>query len=288
MTQKSHNSKHLPKIKSYKKDLAPICFYFDLFTTPNFQIPIMPLPMRVDKVSNGESTYLILPNFEQLSELCDELNLQVNFKLFYLIGIKNLISYTKQKYKEVTSRKLRRDLIFNWFENSINLHTEIPSLVEDLTYLLSEFLLMYSFIKIEGNLEDFEEYKNFLIKFCDNIIIYFKDRLNQNLIKINENGNLIEEEIYKSKKQKYYPNIIPINVIKRNKMVKMGFIPYLIYDDIIDVFYYNKKILDLNEQELYGLNHWENIGIINNKSNINNKNNIMLYNNINNLNIKRY
>ena len=86
MIQKPHNSKTLPKIKSYKNDLAPICFYFDLFTTPDFQIPVMPLPMRVDKVSNGESTYLILPNFEILSELCDKLNLQVNFKLVELRG----------------------------------------------------------------------------------------------------------------------------------------------------------------------------------------------------------
>ncbi|KKL99533.1 hypothetical protein LCGC14_1813490, partial [marine sediment metagenome] len=39
------------KLKSYKKDLAPIGFYFDIFATEIFKIPVMPVPMRIDKLT---------------------------------------------------------------------------------------------------------------------------------------------------------------------------------------------------------------------------------------------
>ncbi|GAJ01104.1 unnamed protein product, partial [marine sediment metagenome] len=47
-------------------------------------------------------------------------------------------------------------------------------------------------------------------------------------------------ELYSEKKEKYYPKIITIKI---DKKLKMNFVPYLVYDDILDIFSYNKKIL---------------------------------------------
>ncbi|MFW9951414.1 MAG: hypothetical protein ACFFKA_14965, partial [Candidatus Thorarchaeota archaeon] len=63
------------KIKTFKEDIAPIGFYFDIFTTDFCEIPILPLPLRIDKISKGEATVIITPNFNKIKSLCTELKL---------------------------------------------------------------------------------------------------------------------------------------------------------------------------------------------------------------------
>ena len=135
------------KLKSFKNDLAPVGFYFDIFPTNIFKIPIMPIPMRIDKMSNGRATFFIIPDLFKLDSFLETLDLVFNFESFLIEGLKNLILYSKKKYKEITYRTLTLEPLTNWFENSLNLKTEIPSLIEDFTFLLSEYLKMFAIIE---------------------------------------------------------------------------------------------------------------------------------------------
>ena len=50
------------KLKSYQNDLAPLDFFFDKFITDLFKIPITPIPMRIDKLTNGQLTLFLSPD----------------------------------------------------------------------------------------------------------------------------------------------------------------------------------------------------------------------------------
>ncbi|MCK4285576.1 MAG: hypothetical protein KAX18_05205, partial [Candidatus Lokiarchaeota archaeon] len=251
--------------KDYKKDIAPIGFFFDIIPTELFKVPILPIPMRIDKVVKGEITYFIRFNTAKLFSLFKELNLFIDFKSFFIIGIRNLLDYAKKNSNEIARHSFRKDLVRKWLYNSISVEIDIPDLTEDLTYLLSEFLKTYSFINIL-DVND-ERYIKELINYCDRIIAYFQERLESNSIKIKSNGDFKEEKIYFIKKAKYYPRIIEINIEKfrggeKNIAKKMRFVPYLIYDDILETFFYNKKLLLSQKKTPYNFTFFHKKGII--------------------------
>ena len=241
------NSKHLSKLRTFKRDLAPMGFYFDIFSTDIFQIPILPIPMRIDKLSNGEPTLFITPNLEKLEKVFKRLNLTINFHLFYITGIKNLINYANLKQKELTLRGLDSDKIRKWWEASNNISAFNPDLGESFTFITSQFLKTYSYVD-KNNLDptqNKDEYKNILIEYCDSIIKYFRNKIEKNIFFIKNEDKIEKEKLYLERKQKYYPLVIklPVNDLVTNRTSEMGFVPYLIYDDLLDSFYYNKKIL---------------------------------------------
>ncbi len=256
------------KLKSYKKDLAPIGFYFDIFATEIFKIPVMPVPMRIDKLTNGDLTLFIFPDVKNLNKLLKKLNLAFNTKTFFLHGISNLINFAKSEYKKITKRNLKHEIIIKWFENSKVIITEIPSFTELYTYLLLEFLKTFSNIEEKGLNASPEEYTTELILYCDRIIKYAKEKIENNLVLIKVDGSLKTEQLYLEKKGKYYPQIIsiPISNLNIKKKAKMSFIPYLIYDDILDIFSYNKKLLHESKQLPLDMTIWKNKGIINKRS----------------------
>ena len=260
-----------PKLKSFKNDLAPVGFTFDIFPINIFKIPIMPIPMRIDKISNGRATFFIIPDLFKLDSFLETLDLVFNFESFLIEGLKNLILYSKKIYKEITYRTLSLESLTNWFENSLNLKTEIPSLIEDFTFLLLEYLKMFDTIENEGITINSKEYTARLSEYCEINIKFFKERIEGNKIQITEKGALKTVKLYREKKEKYYPDIISIGVEnrKKNKINKLTFVPYLIYDDILDCFAYNKQLLDNNEKKTIDLRLWKEMGIINKRSNIN-------------------
>ena len=251
--------------KDYKKDIAPIGFFFDIMPTELFKVPILPIPMRIDKVVKGEATYFIRFNTAKLNSLFKELNLFIDYKSFFTIGIRNLLDYAKKNSNEIAHHSFRKDLLRKWLYNSISIEVDIPDLTEDLTYLLCEFLKTYSYI---NNLDvNDERYIKKLINYCDRIIEYFQERLESNSIKIKSNGDYTEEKIYFIKKSKYYPRIIEIKIKKfrggeKYILKKMRFVPYLIYDDILDTFFYNKKLLTNQTQKPYKFTWFSEKGII--------------------------
>ena len=266
------NRKTLTKLKTFKNDLAPMGFYFDIFSTKIFQIPILPIPMRIDKISNGEPTLLITPNREKLEKAFKKLKLRINFNLFYFIGIKNFLNYASIIQKDLTLRGLDGDKIIKWWKASNNISAFNPDLSESFTFITSQFLKTFSYID-KNNLDptqDKNEYKNILIDYCDSIIKYFRNKIEKNVFSI-ENEDIIEmEKLYLEKKQKYYPLEIKIlvNDLTAKKSHEMRFVPYLIYDDLLDSFYYNKKLLENTTDDAINLKVYEDNDIIIKTSNI--------------------
>ncbi|MFX0177530.1 MAG: hypothetical protein ACFE85_15055 [Candidatus Hodarchaeota archaeon] len=253
------------KLKSYTRDIAPLGFYFDVFSTDDFTIPIMPVPMRIDKITNGQGTYFILPNMNIMNDLFKEVGYFIDFKNFIFEGIKNLIIYSKKKYKEIIFRSLMGDRIIEWFGASLLIDAEIHSLTQDFSYLISEFLKIYTKIEKNNLNPENDHYKVYLIEYCENLISYFREKIESNIFYVKENKEIIAKPLYKEKKNKYYPIIIEtqVNNLKKNKLEKMNFIPYLIYDDILDIFNYNKIILIENlEIKPFDLKIYEKIQII--------------------------
>src|SRR5271157_5259754 len=79
------------RLKSNRSDIAPMAFYFDIFATDFARIPVLSVPMRVDKVTNGEPTLLILPNITEVSHISQELGLIIDYNLFFITGLQNLV-----------------------------------------------------------------------------------------------------------------------------------------------------------------------------------------------------
>lgn len=256
------------KLKSFKNDIAPTGFYFDLFTTDLFKIPVMPIPMRIDKIANGKPTLFIFPDVIKLNKLCEKLDLFLDLKLFFILGIKNLINFTKKKYKEITLRPLDDNKIRNWFNNSKIINADISYLTNDFTFLISEFLKLYSKIDFD---KDLEEYHPDLIQYCNTIINFLNEKIEDNILHVKNENVIKTEKLYQERGDKYFPNIMTINVYNTNtkKMKEMNFIPYLIYDDLFDSFSYNKKLLLEHNYSLFNLQSWKKNNIINNGSKTN-------------------
>ena len=266
------NRKTLTKLKTFKNDLAPMGFYFDIFSTKIFQIPILPIPMRIDKISNGEPTLLITPNREKLEKAFKKLKLRINFNLFYFIGIKNFLNYASIIQKDLTLRGLDGDKIRKWWKASNNISAFNPDLSESFTFITSQFLKTFSYID-KNNLDptqDKNEYKNILIDYCDSIIKYFRNKIDKNIFLIENEDKIEMEKLYLEKKQKYYPLEIKIlvNNLTAKKSHEMRFVPYLIYDDLLDSFYYNKKLLENTTDDAINLKVYEDNDIIIKTSNI--------------------
>ena len=266
------NRKTLTKLKTFKNDLAPVGFYFDIFSTKIFQIPILPIPMRIDKLSNGEPTLLITPNLEKLEKVFKKLKLRINFNLFYFIGIKNFLNYANIKQKDLTLRSLDGDKIRKWWKASNNISAFNPDLSESFTFITSQFLKTFSYID-KNNLDprqDKDDYTNILIDYCDSIIKYFRNKIEKNIFFIENEDKIEMEKLYLEKKQKYYPLEIkiPVNDLIAKKTHEMGFVPYLIYDDLLDSFYYNKTLLINDTNDSINLKVYVDNEIINKTSNI--------------------
>lgn len=251
-------------MKSFKNDIAPLLFYFDIFTTEIFEVPIMPVPIRIDKVINGDLTLFILPDCNLLNNFFERIDFSLNFKIFFTFGLKNLVKYAKNKFTTLSYRPFKLEKIFNWFEKSKEISANIPSLVEDFTFLISEFALLYSHIEKMNDSPIKDDIISEFDRYCERIINYFKDNLEQNSIRVVENGEVTSKKIFKEKKGNYHPEIVPldIKILNKDKVKKKFFVPYLIYDDIIDCFSYNRKLLNENSQAPCDLNIFLNRNIL--------------------------
>lgn len=255
------------KLKSFKKDIAPTGFFFDIISSKLFKIPIAPVPLRIDKLTNGEPTLIVLPNTEYLERLFNDYKVNINYKLLYSIGLNNLITYAKEKYKEITKKTLQLKKIREWWNSSKNISSNCIDLKESFTYLYSQFIKVFSIIT-QNNLNDVES-TNILIEYCDKIIQYFRFKIEENIFRIRHENHIKEEKLYIEKKNKCYPLVLKIEVLDRsnNKIYTRDFVPYLIYDDILNCFSYNRSIL---KKELKGkminLKLYQNFNILNNIS----------------------
>ncbi len=93
------------KIPVYKSDGAPMLLFIDILKSKIFENPCLGTPLRIDKITNGQSTLFIFPKkqiFQEFNNQFYTLNLKKIFQFF----VDNLIKYAKKKYNELCLRQL--------------------------------------------------------------------------------------------------------------------------------------------------------------------------------------
>jgi len=256
------------KLKGFHKDIAPIGFYFDIFTTELFQTPILPLPMRIDKLSNGEPTLIIKLDMKKIERVSKKFNLCLNLNNFYLMGIKNFVHYARVKIKEITLRMLDNRKIEKWWEASKNISTTIPDLTETFTFINLSFIKTFALIKKRNLIPSQEDYIKVLLTNCENIVKFLQEKIETNTFTYSTDNEVSIEKLYLEKKNKFYPLIIKIPIYNETiqRSYQMEFVPYLIYDDLLDVFFFNANLLRNGEKKPINLKVYENTQIINTRS----------------------
>ncbi|MFX1366056.1 MAG: hypothetical protein ACFFCE_18330 [Promethearchaeota archaeon] len=272
------------KFKIYKSDAAPFFFYIEIFP-PNLtsynkeyalvllkkikENPIMPLPMRVDRVFNGEKSLLIRPREPISFPIMDDLEAWVNPSIFLQYGIEKLLYFTEIRAFELFISHLKIEKINKWWKASKFLYAKIRQIEEDFSASLKAYIS--TVLKAKLNNEDIinaaKDYCKIIKELCEN-------RMNQNSIiveTISKVGNVrmyiektgrYREKGKKVEKIEYHPELIDIDVynlvekgFKYNrdnqdinldelKPKQIKYIPLLFYDDLLECMLQNLKILE--------------------------------------------
>lgn len=235
----SRNLKKIPTRINFKKsDGAPMIFFIDVISN-NFPNPILPMPSRIDMVSNGYPTNFILPK-KRISIKFEQDFYTYDYNKLYFSFLQNLIFYSKQKYLEITFRKLEQQTLEKWWDKSIKSEAMIPSYYQDIEFVLEAYLNAFKLYK-ETNDE-----LGALLDYCNKIIDYCNERLKSNIIEIYYKEKLIEKRMYKIKRDHYFPDIFEYDyqILGTDKTQRKAFVPIMIYDDLLECFLFNKMQIE--------------------------------------------
>ncbi|NVM18739.1 MAG: hypothetical protein HWN80_13575 [Candidatus Lokiarchaeota archaeon] len=278
------------KYKTYRSDAAPFFFFIDIFPldlkkfdTPHSLAlakhiknnPIMPLPMRVDRVFNGESSILIRPNSLVSFPLNKSVLGIINPVPFLQMGIENLLFFTEIRSQQRLFRSLREQKVKEWWQNTRYFYGNLHQIEEDFVAFLKAYL--YTIIKAKINEEDI---KGAAIEYCEIVNNICKEKMLRNkiLVEINDtqkNVKLYREKSVKRreklnviKKVEYHPELIDIEIFNFSDMgfpkpkdfknfilknygsIVVKYIPLLLYDDLQECMLQNITLLEKNETEL--------------------------------------
>jgi len=238
----------LSKIPVKRSDGAPIIFFIDVINS-DFPNPILPIPPRIDMVTNGLPTNFIFPKKSTSIKIGNEIY-TYNYLNLYRFFLKNLINYSKKTHLNVTFQDLKENTIKRWWELSRNLIPKIPTYSKDLEFILEAYLEAFKSYKLSNDLPAaLMEYTNQLIDYCNS-------RLESNVIEIYYKQDLLGKRMYKIKKEHYFPDIFEFDVqdIVKGKIRRKAFIPIMIYDDLLECTLFNQmqleKIMNNEKQEL--------------------------------------
>ena len=278
------------RFKTYKSDAAPFFFFIDVFP-PNMdqfdnirssflvnQIknnPIMPLPMRVDRVSNGATSILIRPIEPIVFPISDSDSAIINPIPFLQLAFKKLLFFSEIRSFENFYRSLDQKKVARWWNSSRFLYGNLSQIEEDFSAFLRAYL--HTVVKAHINGEDVN---GAAIEYCEIINKICKDRLLKNTIMVELNKKQENVSLFKEKKNKYrvkrkiiekteyYPELIDIEVFDlyengfsfegnfkdmistNSKGNVLKYIPLLFYDDLQECMLQNLKLLETNEVEL--------------------------------------
>lgn len=286
------------KFKTYKSDAAPFFFFIDIFP-PNAdhfnnprssflvnQIrnnPIMPLPMRIDRVFNGKNSIIVRPNNPIVFPINESVSALVNPIPFLQLGFEKLLFFTEIRSFEKFSLSLNQKVIKRWWEATRYLYGNLPQIEEDFSAFLRAYL--YTIIKASINGEDIIEAA---IEYCEIINEICKNRLLNNniLVEINKKQKIVKlfkektREYRKKLKTEYHPELIDIEVFnlsengfsyegnfkdtidKNFNSYVLKYIPLLFYDDLQECMLQNLKLLETNELELQSPSYLLNKNVI--------------------------
>ena len=234
----------LSKIPVKRSDGAPLIFFVDVINS-DFPNPILPMPARIDMVTNGLPTNFIFPKKTTSIRIGNDIY-TYNYLNLYRFFLKNLIHYSKRTHLKVSFRDLKENTIKKWWELSRNLIAKIPTYSKDLEFILKTYLKAFKSYKLSNDLHAaLMEYTNQLIDYCNS-------RLESNVIEIYYKQNLLGKRMYKIKNEHYFPDIFEYDVqdIVKGKIRRKAFIPIMIYDDLLECFLFNQMQLEkiINEK----------------------------------------
>ncbi len=280
----------LNKFKTFKYDAAPFFFFIDVFPAdysnrnkPNLinlinaikTNPIIPLPMRIDRVFNGERSILIRPKEPISFSVKEDLTAIINPAPFLRMGFEKLLYFTEVRSREKFLLSLSSEMALKWWKYTRFLYGNLPSLEEDFSAFLRAYL--HTIVRAKILEEDpIKAAKNY----CQLIADVCEKRIEQNVIlaevkEKQENLKMykIKEVTYykKFKKQhqtQYHPELIDIEIydltqkgflnfegdrIKNMKEMDtkvIKYIPLLIYDDLLECMLHNLKRLENGDNDI--------------------------------------
>jgi hypothetical protein len=278
------------KFKTYKSDAAPFFFFIDIYplNPTNFESPrsliltkvirinpIMPLPMRVDRVFNGESSIIVRPNTPISFPINETITAVINPTSFFQLGIEKLLFFTEIRAQERLYLSLKRERVNSWWEATKYLYGNLHQIEEDFSAFLRAYL--YTIVKAKVDEEDIT---GAAMEYCDIVNNICKERMIRNtiLVEIEKNQNSVKlyrekTERYRKKLKtvkdvKYHPELIDIevyNLLEQDysnqedfkDLIKdkidsnvVKYIPLLFYDDLQECMLQNLKLLETNEMNL--------------------------------------
>ncbi|MFX0029632.1 MAG: hypothetical protein ACFE8B_10510, partial [Candidatus Hermodarchaeota archaeon] len=282
--------KPINRFKTYKFDAAPFFFFIDIFPPdyPNAEKPnlanlinsignnpIMPLPMRVDRVFNGERSILMRPREPVSFPISEDQIAIINPLPFLQSGFEKLLYFTEVRSREQFFLSLSMDRVSRWWGATQFKYAILSTLEEDFSAFLRAYL--HTLIKaIKLDLDLVEAAK----EYCQLIAVVCEKRMEQNLIIIDIKGGQKNEKMYKIKEATYYkklkrsreteyhPELIDIEIYDLSKIgfskvtenrfdtmrsmntTIIKYIPLLFYDDLLECMLQNLKRIEENKIEL--------------------------------------
>ncbi|TFF91026.1 MAG: hypothetical protein EU548_00055, partial [Promethearchaeota archaeon] len=219
----------------FKSDAAPFFFYIDVLPVDLTQYdiphhveilksiqsnPIMPLPLRVDRVYNGEPSILIRPR-EPVSFPLGNKTLFINPDPFINQGIEKLIYLTEVRASREFTYSLKEDNAKKWWNSTKYLYGKLRTLEED----FSAFLKAYIHTLVKSKMES-GDLLNAACEYCELVKDICDKRIQENqiLVEVKEKENLTDlykmkrgkviEKIFKREDRKLlYPSYVDIEII---------------------------------------------------------------------------
>ena len=282
--------KPLHKFKIFKSDAAPFFFYIEIFppdlTTFKSEQhknllesiktnPIMPLPMRVDRVFNGRESVLIRPREPISFSLKDNLIATINPTPFLQFGFEKLLYFTEIRASEKFFLSLTIEKAKKWWDSTRFLYAKLMRLEED----FSAFLRAYIHTVLKAKLNN-EDLISAATNYCKMVQDICEKRLKENSILIETTRKEASVKLYKQKVAKYYkkrkkveevqyhPELVDIDVYdltergfkndinSQNSMIdelkpnEIKYLPLLFYDDLLECMLQNLNTLDKGNTDI--------------------------------------
>jgi len=282
--------KPVNKFKTFKYDAAPFFFFIDIFP-PIYENkakphllnlvnsiktnPIMPCPMRVDRVFNGEKSILIRPSEPISFPISEDKTALINPLPYLQFGFEKLLFFTEVRSREnfILSLPLARAL--KWWNLTKFQYGKLTTLEEDFSAFSRAYL--HTILKSKIFEEDLEKAAK---NYCEIISELCRKRMEQNIMVIEAKGHEENVKMYKIKEMTYYkkfkksketeyrPELLDIEIwdlSKNNFSIKqkelatdtdglktkvIKYIPLLIYDDLLECMLQNLQRIEENDEEL--------------------------------------
>ena len=272
--------------KTYKSDAAPFFFYIEIFPFDTSlyanpyrsslikiieRNPIVPIPMRVDRVSNGENSVIIRPREVVSFQVSEDHLAVINPHHFLLSGIKNLIYFSEIRSSEKFFKSLSHKDVISWWEATRFLYGNLYRLEED----FSAFLRAYLHTMVKNYVHE-DDLVSAAIQYCQILEDICKKRMQQNRILVETDREESTVKMYKKKVKTYYkklkkvtekqyhPELVDIEIFNysssnwlKDRTTKNGierlvkkYIPLLFYDDLQECMLLNLQRLEENEKTL--------------------------------------